>query len=34
MLRSDGGAEIVLNDKIFIFVVETPEAVVKALDNG
>jgi hypothetical protein len=27
-------AEIVLDDKIFIFVVETPEAVVKALDNG
>lgn len=34
MPRSDGGAEIVLDDKIFIFVVETPEAVVKALDNG
>jgi hypothetical protein len=32
--RSDGGAEVVLDDKIFIFTAETPAAVVKALDNG
>jgi hypothetical protein len=32
--RSDGGAEIVLDDKIFIFVAETPDAVMKALDHG
>jgi hypothetical protein len=34
LARSDGGAEIVLDDKISIFVVETPDAVIKALDHG
>jgi hypothetical protein len=32
--RSDGGTEIVLDDQIFIFVADTPEAVAKALNNG
>jgi hypothetical protein len=32
--RSDGWAEIVLDDKISIFAVETPDAVIKALDHG
>ena len=32
--RSDGGAEIVLDDGLFIFVAESPEAVMKALDHG
>jgi hypothetical protein len=31
-VRSDGGAEIVLDDKISIFVVESPDAVIKALE--
>jgi hypothetical protein len=34
MPRSDGGAEIVLDNKIFVFVAGSPETVVKALDNG
>jgi hypothetical protein len=34
MPTSDGGAEIVLDDKISIFVAETPDAVMKALDHG
>jgi hypothetical protein len=29
-----GGAEILLDDKIFIVVAETPDAVVKSLDHG
>jgi len=32
--RSDGGAEIVLENKDFVFVADSPETVVKALDNG
>lgn len=32
--RSDGGTEIILDGKIFFFVTETLEAVVKALDNA
>jgi hypothetical protein len=34
MPTSDGRAEIVLDDKISIFVAETPDAVMKALDHG
>jgi hypothetical protein len=34
MPTSDGGAEIVLDDKISIFVAETTDAVIKALDHG
>jgi hypothetical protein len=32
--RSDGGAEIVFDDKLSIFVAETPDAVIKALEHG
>ena len=32
--RLDGGAEIALDDKISIFVAQTPDAVIKALDHG
>jgi hypothetical protein len=32
--RSDGGAEIVLDDKIFILVAESPDAVMKTLDHS
>ena len=31
---SDGGAEIVFDNQISIFVAETPDAVIKALDHG
>jgi hypothetical protein len=31
---SSGGAEIVLDDRIFVFVAETPDAVMKSLDHG
>jgi hypothetical protein len=31
---SDGGAEIVFDDRFSIFVAETPDAVIKALDHG
>ena len=32
--RSNGGAEIVLDDGIFVFVAEAPDAVMKSLDPG
>jgi len=32
--RPEGGAEIVLDDKILILVAESPDAVMKTLDHG
>ena len=32
--RSGGGAEIVIDEKIFVVVAEAPDAVMKSLDHG